>query len=144
MSRENVDILSYAISDYCGTDNLQLGKSSSKESLIEPTGGGDGSTAEVEVRTIENVCSELGIDHINLLKVEGEGVEPEILKGVNDIKFDRCVVSCTPERNGKSPIDQVIPILESMGLEVQNREQLYNGEENIAYACRPSVTQRTH
>ena len=67
-------------------------------SLIEFSGYG--SVVEVETTTLNDYCEENDIRSIKLLKIEGEGAEPEILKGAEKI-LDRVhyiCVDCGPER----------------------------------------------
>ena len=58
---------------------------------------------------------------IDILKVEAEGMEPEVLRGalrtLKRTKF--CVVDAGPERYGKSTAAECISILQASGFELQ-------------------------
>ena len=73
------------------------------------------SSIEVDAIRIDQLASELGIEKIDFLKVEAEGVEPEILEGIGDLTVKKISVNCGPERHGESPIKEVLSILESKG-----------------------------
>ena len=57
-----------------------------------------------------------GIEASNLyLKVEAEGLEPEIIRGLGELKPRVIVVDVTPERNGASPRNLIKEILKDKG-----------------------------
>jgi hypothetical protein len=72
----------------------------------------------VEVRTIESICEELGVDQVDFLKLDAEGLEPEVLCGVGDIEVKKMVVSGSAERDGEFTAPEVISLLESESYEV--------------------------
>ncbi|MHA7775263.1 FkbM family methyltransferase [Roseibium sp. M-1] len=73
----------------------------------------------VETTTLDDYCSENNISDIKFLKIEGEGAEPEILKGaVNTLKRVKYVcVDCGPERGlaKESTLPAVCQFLMSRG-----------------------------
>lgn len=80
---------------------------SGDSSLIEPPAHAGQTT--VNATTIAAVVDQIGTDHVHLLKVEGEGAEPEILEGAREVlgSVAYCSVDCGPER-GKAEA-HVIP-----------------------------------
>lgn len=58
------------------------------------------SVTNIETTTLDAYCLEHGIEEIKVLKIEGEGAEPEILRGAeNTLKRVRYIcVDCGPER----------------------------------------------
>jgi FkbM family methyltransferase len=49
-------------------------------SAVAITGGGRGKEVPVPSSTLENLISDLGLDHVDLIKVDIEGGETELLK----------------------------------------------------------------
>jgi len=90
----------------------------SKDSLSDPKHGGSGRSVDVEVRSIESICEELDIDRIDFLKLDAEGLEPEVLRGVGNVEVRKMVISGSNERDGEYTAPEVISLLESRGYEV--------------------------
>ncbi len=68
-------------------------------SLIAPASQHEG-IATIPVTTLDRLAADKGIEHIKLLKIEGEGAEPEILAGATTTisKVSYCTIDCGPER----------------------------------------------
>lgn len=88
-----------------------------ENSLLDADMASTGDTTQVQADTIARMARDHGVDRIDFLKVEGEGAEPEILKGILDtgVTVDRIVVDCSPERGGASPAASVMRLLEDAG-----------------------------
>ena len=71
---------------------------SADSSLIAP--GNHTGKSSVTARKLDSLAAELGLEGIRLLKIEGEGAEPEILAGGTDTlaRTTYCTVDCGPER----------------------------------------------
>jgi len=91
-----------------GTQTFYDSNATGDSSLIAPAQAHT-SASTVRTTTLTKLSSELGVERIKLLKIEGEGAEPEILAGANDImpNVDYCTVDCGPERGANQ--DHVIP-----------------------------------
>jgi hypothetical protein len=76
----------------------------------------------VRADRIENFAEELSINKIDFLKVEAEGVEPEVLKSIGDLHVRKVVVNCSSERYGESPLCEVKNILREMGYVIEQVE----------------------
>ena len=100
-----------------GEMDFNLGTDATDDSILEPDHGGDGSVETVSVDTIENICLDLGVASVDFMKVEAEGVEPEVLKGLGDLRPTKIAVNCDPERQGKSTEEEVTHLLSDMGYE---------------------------
>jgi FkbM family methyltransferase len=70
-------------------------------SLIEFSGYG--SVVEVETTTLNDYCKENDIRSIKLLKIEGEGAEPEILKGAQTRSWIASTTSASTAASPKNP-----------------------------------------
>lgn len=78
---ENIEIISCAVSDENSELELQFGNDITDDSLIDPDDGGSGETVTVPVKTIEQLANDLDVPTIDFLKVEAEGLEPEVVRG---------------------------------------------------------------
>jgi FkbM family methyltransferase len=98
-------------------DQLQIryGKNSDDDSFTEPDSGTTGMTEQVTVDSVENYYDKLNIDSIDFLKIEAEGVEPEIIEGIGAVDIPKIVVNVDRERNGQAVGTEVIEMLQSKG-----------------------------
>lgn len=80
------------------------------------------SETRVQTTTLGALVAAQGIDRIKLLKIEGEGAEPEILAGAAGIisRVAYCTVDCGPERGASQAhvIPQVCNFLIESGFEL--------------------------
>jgi len=92
---------------------IHYGKQSGDDSPITPNSG------FVESRTVQAERLEDLVDEpVDFLKVEAEGVEPEVIEGIGSMKIDRIVVNCSAERYGESPRERVENLLRGKGYEI--------------------------
>jgi FkbM family methyltransferase len=94
---------------------------SGDSSLIPPAEQHAGTTT-INATTLEKLISEAEVERIKLLKIEGEGAEPEILEGGRAVlsQVDNCAVDCGPERgvDRDHVIPQVVNLMTGAGFEV--------------------------
>jgi FkbM family methyltransferase len=76
---ENVTVVNVAAAGTDGSRSFYPAAQSWLSSLHSRRGGGE--AIVVEARTVDSLLSELGIDHVDLLKIDVEGAEEEILPG---------------------------------------------------------------
>lgn len=78
---------------------------------------------EVSLKTLTSIAKERDIKVIDFLKVEAEGVEPEILKGSlgGGVLVKKVCVNCGAERNGKEPTEKVVSILSKFDYSIKVR-----------------------
>lgn len=93
-----------------------------------------------EVKTLSSVIDELGIDSIDLLKIDVEGEEYEVLKGIEDKDWPKIKQIVAEVHDKKGRLGKVKEMLTSYGFDVklQKRECLpstYVGTFNL-YAVR--------
>ena len=82
--KKNVDLdtseyVNKALGERNAVLNFYVCTENADSSLVEPPSYTE--VVDVEVVRLDNLCSELGIKKIKLLKLEAEGYEPEILNG---------------------------------------------------------------
>lgn len=113
---ERVEIIDAGLGEKCGTAKLNLSYSGCDDSLLEPDLGSMGESEEVNILSIDRLVEVLSVDPKHLfLKVEAEGYEVEIIRGLNDLRPRLIVVDITPERDGCSPRNEIEMILRSFG-----------------------------
>ena len=123
----NVTVLQQAAWNSNGQMELQLGFDGSEDSLIEPDDGGSGGEVEVDTVTIDQLASDHGVKTVDLLKVEAEGVEPEILSGMKEVSAKKVAVNAGAERYGDDVVDDVVNHFRERGYEIRT-------EQNFVYA----------
>ena len=79
---------------------------------------------EVEINTLNQVLRKLKIKTIGLIKVEAEGFEPEVLKGIDfrDLNVDFFAIDCGPERppHNLNTVVDCVNYLRSSGYELKS------------------------
>lgn len=92
------------------------------DSSLIPPATAHTTITNVRTATLEQLVAAQGIDRIKLLKIEGEGAEPEILAGGAEIisRVSYCTVDCGPERGVRQAhvIPQVCNSLNNSGFEL--------------------------
>jgi FkbM family methyltransferase len=115
----NGDLYDVAISDSVGTADFYISTSEADSSLFKPSVTDDVIT--VRTATLDSFLEEVGAPaKIRLLKVEAEGMEPEVLAGaVKTLKnVEYIAVDAGPERGGANTVPGVFNILNSKDFEV--------------------------
>ena len=111
----------FALSDTEGYFDFFLKSDSGDSSIIEPSAG---FTKKIKVKTtsLSNYISQNKIEKVKLFKVEGEGFEPEILRGANNVlqKIEYIGVDGSPERgkNNETTIEYASEFLISKDFEI--------------------------
>ena len=111
----------FALSDTEGYFDFFLKSDSGDSSIIEPS---TGFTKKIKVKTttLSNYISQNKIEKVKLFKVEGEGFEPEILRGANNVlqKIEYIGVDGSPERgkNNETTIEYATEFLISKDFEI--------------------------
>jgi FkbM family methyltransferase len=122
--RSDVSIHNVGIWEETGEIDLQMGSDTTDDGFLPPDSGLDHSL-KIQAYRIDDFISSVrggrfGGDEsetppqIDFLKVEAEGAEPEVLRGLGKLDIPKIVVLCTAERNGVSPTTEVSNILRVM------------------------------
>ncbi|MEM9355752.1 MAG: FkbM family methyltransferase [Pseudomonadota bacterium] len=113
----------YALWNSSGMETFFDSNVTGDSSLISPASPHAGVT-KVATKRIDELVEELEIDRIKILKIEGEGAEPEILAGSQGIisKVSHCVVDSGPERGAEKRhvIPEVCNFLFGAGFELRD------------------------
>ncbi|WP_078085542.1 FkbM family methyltransferase [Microbulbifer mangrovi] len=100
---------------------LHVSSSSVEHSFIEPDDGELLGTRTVPVRCLSDYLSEIGVSDVDFLKVEAEGCEHEVLRGLCEQRPKKLAIDVSPEKNGESPYLEIKKTLESWGYKTQKR-----------------------
>lgn len=119
------------------SDTLEINKSfmSNENSILKVDHKSTKETFRVEADTVPNIVREIGFSHIDYLKIEAEGVEPEILEGALDdtMEIRKIAVDASPERDGMPVVDKISRILMSNGYECRIKDSEKWWGENIVF-----------
>jgi len=123
----NVTVIHKAAWKETESVQMQYGIAADDDSLLTPDKGSIGKATEVQADTLTNIANEVNVDHIDFLKVEAEGVEPEVIEGISGVSVHKIAVDCGPERDGEPVVGEVSNRLNRMGYEVSNDGKMVYG-----------------
>jgi FkbM family methyltransferase len=117
--KEKVSTLNMGLNSEEGELKLNLSKSGCDDSFLEPDEGALNTYETVKVTTLCKLIEKFNIDTNSLyLKVEAEGLEPEIIYGLGEYRPRVITVDISPERDGKSPKEEIETHLKGLGYKV--------------------------
>lgn len=113
-----------------GTVKLYVSNADADSSIIEPQKWT--SVAAVASVTLDDFCTSAELKHIDFLKVEAEGAEPQVLDGaLRTLSRTRKVaVDCGPERRGQPTAQQVGEMLTLAGFHLSRRGNILFGRRD--------------
>ena len=115
-AEEVIHPVNIGLGDKEATLRLNLSSMSCEDSFLKCDEGATGEYEEVQVLTLEKFISEKGLDESKLyVKIEAEGFELEIVKGIGEKRPRAIVVDVTPERNGLSPREDIKALVVERG-----------------------------
>ncbi|MGE0532796.1 MAG: FkbM family methyltransferase [Hyphomonadaceae bacterium] len=117
----NVTLTQSGLYSTTQTMTLNISGSSVEHSLLRPDDGEPIDTQQIEVVALSDYCLQHGIERIDFLKLEAEGVEPEIFDGLGFLQPRKLAIDVSPEREGLSPASHFQTILPQLGYEVRLR-----------------------
>lgn len=118
---EDAEVLEKGLFNEDGEVLLNISPEAVEHSILKPDNGVISETNVIAVSRIDTLVRELGLMEVNFLKVEAEGVEPEIIYGLGDVQPQKIAVDISPERDGASPLDEISDRLKALGYEVRVR-----------------------
>jgi len=117
---------------------LEINMSSlpNENSVLQPDQRDLDSSFTVEADTVPNIVRSLGIEHIDYLKIEAEGVEMEILEAAlkDEMEIKKIAVDASAERDGDGVIDEIRAILESYNYDWRINEEAPEWGSEIVFA----------
>lgn len=108
---------------YNETTELSLNISSSgvEHSFLSPDAGGVIEKRKVVVYALADYCFSRGVSTLDFVKVEAEGVEPEVVSGMRELRPRKLAIDVSPEREGESPAKAIAQLLESQNYSIRRR-----------------------
>jgi FkbM family methyltransferase len=118
---DNIEVLPYAAWNTSEKIELEYGVDASEDGLIEPDDGGSGQSVIVQAHSIPTIANLEGIEKLDFLKIEAEGVETEIVDGIADSNINIRKISCAgnAERQGETTYQEVNKKLKKYGYETK-------------------------
>ena len=122
LQSNNIIAIQAAASDVTGDLSFFVAADKADSSAIEPD-----RFTHVDivpgVRLADLVVEQsIDADRLALVKIEAEGYEPEVLRGLlPDVRPRFLSVNCDPERRGESPLNQVVQLMEKAGYRIDVR-----------------------
>ena len=104
-----------------GEIELNLSTSGVEHSMLAPDDGDVIGVEKVKIFRLDEYCRAHGVDKIDFLKIEAEGVELEVHEGLGDIKATKIAIDVSPERDGESPAETFKERLTAAGYELRQR-----------------------
>jgi FkbM family methyltransferase len=129
---DNVTVLPYAVGDKCQKISMNITSSNAKSSVLPLDWTSHEArnidyTTKVDMKTVENICEELGVKTVDFLKVEAEGYEPEVVEGIGGVNVRKMSVNCSEEREGNSARQKIINML------IEKDYDVYDSKDFDAY-----------
>jgi FkbM family methyltransferase len=100
---------------------LNISPNSVEHSLLMPDDGQRVDVREIDVITLKDYLQRRDIPKLDFVKIEAEGVEPEVFDGLQGLKPSKLAIDVSPERNGESPADEFRERLMPLGYEIRQR-----------------------
>jgi FkbM family methyltransferase len=118
----NIKLFQNAIWAEDGMKKLKMGDDPTDDSLINIDKGVKKREKDVEVITIDSLIKNIDVD-ISFLKIDAEGAEPDILRGMNEYRPQKVAVDGSAECKGKETKEVVQSLLEDMGYTTRTGER---------------------
>lgn len=121
-------------------DELRIlqNESSGDDGFLEPDGDSATGGEYVRVNKLKNYLEEMKIEEVNFLKIEVEGAEPEVIKGMGNIRPRNVVINAGEERSKKPTGKKVTKKLQKMGynlVAVKMGHILFFTQEDVSHCA---------
>jgi len=135
-SYPNVDVVPKAA--WKEKTKLEINMSSlpNENSVLQPDQRDLNSSFTVEADTVPNIVRDLGIGHIDYLKIEAEGVEIEILEAAlkDEMAIKKVAVDASAERDGDEVINEICTVFESYNYDWEINKEAPEWGSEIVFA----------
>ena len=118
---EKVSIECAGLYDHIGEMNINCVDNPVEHSLLKPDSGNLLETRTIPVLTTDSITDNFGLAQIDFAKIEAEGVEWEIIKGMRQKLIPKLAIDCSPERDGNSPMQDIKTLLIQKGYQTVTR-----------------------
>lgn len=121
---DDVEIVNRAVWSESGRLQFNLADDPSEGSILDVDDTTVSDVVTLEAISVSDLAEEFDIETVDFLKVEAEGVEPEVLEGIGDLDVRKIAVECSPERDGESPADDVLAWLSGRDYTIRMRDDV--------------------
>lgn len=98
--------------------DVLLGDDRDDDGFLEPDRNSGVSSDSIKVDTIDSFSETIELGQPNFVKVEAEGAELEVLRGLGELRPRDIVVNVGEERSGRPTGTEVMELLQPMGYEL--------------------------
>lgn len=123
-ARPNVTCVQAGLFDSSTEIELNVSDVGVEHSFLQPDFGSVVRTEKVKVWALKDYCKKAGIDALDFVKVEAEGLEPEVVAGLGSLRPKKLAIDVSEERGGESPAAEIQVILQSWGYECRKRDHV--------------------
>jgi FkbM family methyltransferase len=103
---------------------LNLSRNPSENSVLAVDSRATGGTVQVEANTVSGILEEENVSKIDFLKIEAEGVEPEILEEALEMNPSKISIQANEERNGDASFPEVLELLDQEDYEIRSKNKM--------------------
>jgi FkbM family methyltransferase len=132
---DNIEVLPFAAWNKSEKIELEYGLKSSEDSVITPDDGGNNQSVTVQAHSIATIAETVNVDQIDFVKIEAEGVEPEIVDGMKNIDIKKVSSTGNAERYEDTTYQEVSNKLTSQGYTVRTNPnhpyKMVYGKKNL-------------
>jgi FkbM family methyltransferase len=127
-SHTNIYCYQTALSDSDEVDvEFKIGDDPTENSLLQVDDGDTKRIVDTNTYRLDSITNGLNVEAINFLKIDAEGLEPEVLNGTKSVPVEKIAVDTGPERNGETTTAQVKHILNEHGFRTQVEQPIVYG-----------------
>lgn len=102
---------------------FNFGDNPTENSLFDIDHGDERQSISTRTKTLDTITTEHNIEQIDFLKMDAEGAEPEVLRGLSKLP-NKVSIDCSAERHGESTIQEVSQWLEERGYEIREENDI--------------------
>jgi FkbM family methyltransferase len=99
--------------------DFHLGEDVSDHSVFDVDSHQVRESVSIKAVRLDTHLEPKGLSSIDFLKLDAEGAEPQVLAGMEDIKFRKCAIDCSAEYYGESTANEVVSLLREKEYEVR-------------------------
>lgn len=124
-SFDNIKANAMGLYNETKTTTFNLSDTHVDDSLLTPdAGAGTGKSVEVQLMTMDDWAKSENIQQVDFMKLEAEGVENEVLEGIQNLPVKKFAIDCSPERDNISNMPELQAELEKRGYECRSRKYM--------------------
>ena len=112
---ENIDIINKGLWNKKDVLEIKYGGGSHDDGFLKPDDDSKKRVKNIPVNTLEGYSKKLEIGHVDFVKIEAEGAEPEVIEGMGELRPRSIVVNADEERDGQATGAKVMELLQQMG-----------------------------